>query len=202
MYDRVGPALGLHDVGQDVRRGSASRPSACRSCRRCTAARRHRAESIATRGSSAGATGASRSASVWVPSTRGAPAPAAEYSASDVTMICSMRSPALRTESTSGASASSVITSADAGVGGDRQHLARGVARVDVDDDRAEPQHGERGEDVLRAVGQHDADAVALGDAECARARRRARRPAASARGRSAARRETASPADPAARSR
>ena len=44
--------------------------------------------------------------------------------------------------------------------------FARRVARVDVDDDRAEPQDRERRDDVLRAVRQHDADAVALDDAE------------------------------------
>ena len=51
-------------------------------------------------------------------------------------------------------------------VGRDCQHFACGVARVDVDDDRAEPQDRERGDDVLRTVRQHDADAIALDDAE------------------------------------
>ena len=47
-----------------------------------------------------------------------------------------------------------------------RQQLARRVARGDVDDDRAEAQHRERREDVLRAVGQHDPDPIALDDAD------------------------------------
>ena len=47
----------------------------------------------------------------------------------------------------------------------DDERFARRVTRVDVDDDRAEAKDGERRDDVLRAVRQHDADAVALGDA-------------------------------------
>ena len=48
------------------------------------------------------------------------------------------------------------------------------VDRIDVDDDGAEPQRRERRDDVLRAVRQHDADAIALRDAE---AQQRGRQP-------------------------
>ena len=65
--------------------------------------------SIGTRGRSAAVTATSRSASARVPSMCGGSAAAAEYSASDVTMTCSIAVCA-RTACTSGASASSVIT--------------------------------------------------------------------------------------------
>ena len=95
-----------------------------------------------------------------------APPPAAEYSASDVTMICSIAGLRAATAVHQRRQRVERDHDAHAGVGGDGQHLARGVARVDVDDDRAEAQHGERRDDVLRAVRQHDADAIALDDAE------------------------------------
>ena len=168
-------ALGLHDVREDVARGSASRPSACRSCRRCTAAPRRRPDRSARAADRAAVAVASRSASVDARRRRAAARPPRrEYSASDVTMIVLDARSASRTPSASGASASSVISIRMPESRGDGQHLARRVARVDVDDDRAEPQHRERRDDVLRTVGQHDADAVALDDAEPRRARRRA----------------------------
>ena len=55
---------------------------------------------------------------------------------------------------------------ANAGVDEQRQQFGGGVCRVQIDDDGAAPEHGERGHEVLRAVRQHDADAVALADAE------------------------------------
>ena len=64
----------------------------------------------------------------------------------------------------------------DPRVGRDVEQLARGVDRVDVDDDGAEPQDGERGDDVLRAVRQHDADAIALAQCPGAGTRRPADR--------------------------
>ncbi len=51
---------------------------------------------------------------------------------------------------------------AHARIGGDDQRLSRRIARVDIYHDRAQPKHRERGDDVLRTVRQHDADAVAL----------------------------------------
>ena len=65
--------------------------------------------SIATRGMSDGVAGPVRSASVSIPSILGAGAAAAEYSASDVTTICSIEVCALM-PCRSGASASVVIT--------------------------------------------------------------------------------------------
>ena len=73
-------------------RGSASRPSACRWCRRCTAGRRDRPASIGDARQiwlAAGCVEQIRRATAS-PSTRGGGAAAAEYSASDVTMTCSM----------------------------------------------------------------------------------------------------------------
>jgi hypothetical protein len=65
-----------------------------------------------------------------------------------------------------------------AGIGGDRQHFARGIARIDIDDDRARPQDPESRDDVLRTVGKHDADAVALHDPViCQGGRERVRSP-------------------------
>ena len=57
-------------------------------------------------------------------------------------------------------------------IGRDHQHFARRIGRVDVDDNRAVAEHRERGDDVLRAVGQHDAHAVALREAESRQSRR------------------------------
>jgi len=44
--------------------------------------------------------------------------------------------------------------------------LGRGVERVVLDDNGAQAQGREEGDDVLRAVGQHDRHPVTLGDAE------------------------------------
>ena len=68
--------------------------------------------------------------------------------------------------SASGASLSSVISTRKPESLATFSEFARGVDRIDVDDDGAEAQDGERGDDVLRTVRQHDADAIALADAE------------------------------------
>ena len=148
-------ALGLHDVREDVARASASRPSASRSCRRCTAGRRRssadRSARAADRRGSRGREQVGQRRCRRLDARRSRLGRGILGQRRDDDRV---RSPSARaTPSTSGASASSVITSAHAGVGRDGQHLARGVARVDVDDDRAEPQHRERGDDVLRTVG-------------------------------------------------
>ena len=59
-------------------------------------------------------------------------------------------------------------------IDGDDEEFARRVARVDVDDDGAEPEDRKGRDDVLRAVRQHDRDAVAFTDPQ-ARQRRRKR---------------------------
>ena len=53
----------------------------------------------------------------------------------------------------------------DARVAHEVLDLRRRVGGIDVDDDGAEPQHGEHADHVLRTVRQHDADAIAFDDA-------------------------------------
>ena len=53
----------------------------------------------------------------------------------------------------------------DARVAHEVLDFRRGVGWIDVDDDGAQPQHGEHADQVLRAIRQHDADAIALDDA-------------------------------------
>ena len=143
-------------------RASASRPSACRSCRRCTAARRDRRARSRRAAGPARPRASSRSASDDRAVDRGGGRRGRRVlrqRRDDDRARCAS---VARTPSASGASASSVISiRMPESVATISTSRAR-VARVDVDDDRAEPQHGERRDDVLRTVGQHDADAIAL----------------------------------------
>ena len=106
-----------------------------------------------------------RSASESVSATRGGPACSAEYSAErrddhvrEVAFAAHVQRQ--RSQLVEG------DQDLDSGVGGNVEELARRVDRIDVDDDRPEPERRKGREDVLRAVRQHDADAVALGNSK------------------------------------
>ena len=152
-------------------RASASRPSACRSCRRCTAARPDRPARCRRSGRSGRSSPPIRSAERQRVGHLGGGAASArilrQRRHDDVLDAGARRA----MPSASGASRSSVIRILIARIGRDVEQLARGVDRVDVDDDGAESQGGERRDDVLRAVRQHDADAIALHDPRAAAAR-------------------------------